>query len=464
MANLLRVPNRYEDLDVAFRGRLRPNIRLNEIVKYAFQAMEMQGGIRFLPIFGSSGAGKTCATMELATHLPEVKVVSLDRNDISSRESLFLRIDREKRLDPSVPVIAVIDQFEEAVATLENIPTTFVETLSLLDRGELRRSPTLFIWLTTSTEFQSLLVDATRRNRRLLLMHDFEIKGPEKNEWPSIIDETFAAHNLDQPLSDYQVLEGDIVDISHDVETIGDALTSITEMISDHTRQLQDISEYQVVMVWPVTDLARIVRIQQFTDPRQGYKVDWSAFYRHLSKKDKDTLQLHELNRARLYFDLRLVPIPAADLYPICQNLDAKEFNIQKSYREHIRGTHLFSILNGTWDPEKYSPLRERDSRRAESAREWYPSVTKQPTAIAKRLAQCLTELGLHSAIEQDITTNYSSVRADILTKRSGATQDKVLIELKCYSPSNTMASTICSQIRTTLKRHAQLAGFMRRA
>ena len=78
----LRLPSRYEDLDTAFRGRLKPNQSLISIVKRAFASMEISGGIRFLPVFGQSGSGKTSAALEIGTHLPELYVEQLPREAV----------------------------------------------------------------------------------------------------------------------------------------------------------------------------------------------------------------------------------------------------------------------------------------------------------------------------------------------------------------------------------------------
>jgi hypothetical protein len=78
----------------------------------------------------------------------------------------------------------------------------------------------------------------------------------------------------------------------------------------------------QVVMLWPVTDATRISRIANFTHPREGYQLDWNAWYRELSRPDREQLPHEAYNRARLYFDMRLVPIAAADLRPLCRSLD----------------------------------------------------------------------------------------------------------------------------------------------
>lgn len=80
-------------------------------------------------------------------------------------------------------MIPIIDQFEENVAGKENIPTQFVEFISLFDRNELKNIPTIFIWLTTSKDFQTSLVTATSRNKRILLDEKFEIIGPKKEQW-----------------------------------------------------------------------------------------------------------------------------------------------------------------------------------------------------------------------------------------------------------------------------------------
>ena len=90
-----KLPSRYEDLDVVFRGRLRPDQQLIAAVKAAHQAMNINGGIRFLPIFGKSGSGKTSSASELGTHLPEVRVASLPRVAIDSAELLRAFLRRE---------------------------------------------------------------------------------------------------------------------------------------------------------------------------------------------------------------------------------------------------------------------------------------------------------------------------------------------------------------------------------
>lgn len=124
---------------------------------------------------------------------------------------------------------------------------------------------------------------------------------------------------------------------------------------------------------------------------------------------------------------------------------------------------HIFSIIKGTWDPSTYTPLRERESERANAARSWYESVTSKPTAIGKRLAKTFKELGLTADHEQTISSSHGKVRADILVIRDGFTPQNAIIELKAFSPDNTMPSSICEQIRITLRRHAQFAGFLER-
>ncbi len=210
----IRLPSRYEDLDTAFRGRLKPNQPLIEKVKQAFVSMDVSGGIRFLPIFGKSGSGKTSAALEVGTHLPDLYVSQLPREAVEDPAYLKQAIENMRRLAKGRRLVAVIDQFEEVSVQRTAIPSNFVETLSLLDRSDLRNEKILFIWLTTSREFQNELAAATTRNKRILIDGTFEIEGILKNDWPSIIEETFQFHNQDKTLSDYQILEIDITELS----------------------------------------------------------------------------------------------------------------------------------------------------------------------------------------------------------------------------------------------------------
>lgn len=459
----IRLPSRYEDLDPAFRGRLRPNGPLIEQVQRAYKSMQVSGGIRFLPIFGRSGTGKSSAAFELATHLPEAKVVSISRQAIENRERLESEVRGFRRgMTPQQLLVAVIDQYEEAVADRGNIPTAFVEALALLDRGELRSLPVVFLWLTTSQEFQAHLANATGRNRRILVSADFELLGPSREDWPQIIEETFRFHNQDRDLADYEVLDSDLKAIALSAESLGDAIQAAGERLFAYTRTLHDLSAYLVVMLWPVTDGLRIQRIQQFTDPRQGYKLEWNAWYRGLNADDQRQLPLREYNRARLYFDMRIVPIAAADLEPLCRDLSNDVDPLHKTYLERFEKTHLFAIVAGQWNPDVYSPLRERDSRRAEEAREWYETVTANPVGLGKRIARVLRELGQKADHEQTLESPHGRVRADVLLPKVAPTRT-VIVELKAYSAENTMPSTIIGAVQTTLRRHAQFAGFLGR-
>ncbi len=459
----LRLPSRYEDLDTAFRGRLRPNQSLIAMVKQAFSSMEISGGIRLLPVFGQSGSGKTSASLEIGTHLPELHVEKLPREAVEDAGALRSVLDETLHRAKNRRLVAVIDQYEEVAAQRTAIPSAFVETLSLLDRNRDRRDPVLFIWLTTSRQFQSELANATSRNKRILVAGDFEIASVKRDDWPSIIQETFQFHNQERALSDYEVLEVDLDEISYEAGTLGSAIEDTGTRLAKYATTLHDLSTYQIVMLWPVTDGLRISRIQQFTDPRQGYKLDWNAWYRQLNSDDQAQLPLREYNRARLYFDVRLVPIAAADIYPLCRDLKSDTFEPGMSYLERFQNTHFYSIVSGRWSSENYAPLRERESQRAEQARAWYQTVTTEPTALGKRLAKCLTKLGIPSNYEQTLTSPHGKVRADLLIDRTPVVPPSVIVEMKAYSPENTMPSTIASSVLTTLKRHAQFAGFIAR-
>lgn len=256
--------------------------------------MQISGGIRFLPVYGRSGAGKSSAARELATHLPEAKVLELTRSAIISESQLLEEIrDARGRRDHPELLIAVVDQYEENVADSSSVPSKFVERLSLLDRGELKDIPVLFLWLTTSMEFQQDLVSATTRNERILLEGNFELEGPNDSEWAEIVEETFAFHNQQQPLADFEVLRENIEQVADSSPTLGATIERVGGLLAGHNSQLQDLSQYQVVMLWPVTDGLRITRVSGFTNARDGYKLDWNAFYSGIERgRPSDTTPL----------------------------------------------------------------------------------------------------------------------------------------------------------------------------
>lgn len=459
----INLPSRYEDLDAAYRGRLEPNRELISVIDKASKSMRISKGIRFLPLYGESGSGKSSASRELSTHMPEVICAELEHDEVESREALTSKIKSLHERNPGKLLVCVVDQYEENVAGKEKIPTQFVEHLSLLDRGELRNIPVIFIWLTTSTDFRDMLVRATSRNRRILLDSNFNISGPDKNEWPKIIEETFSFHNSEASLSDYEIIQNDLVDIGLDSSTIGEAIEMVGIKLGEQIDSLQNISDYQVVLLWPVSDGLRNQRVLQFSKARDGYKLNWDAWYTELNGDDRRTLPLHEFNRTRLYFDFRIIPIRAADLHKLCLDLQDDEKKLAKTYLDRFAKTHFYHVISDNWNNYEYSPVRERESQRSTEAKDWYETVTTSPTALGKRIAKILTECGLQSEYEYDIKTEYSLVRADVFISTDDKVKPKKIVEIKAYSAENTMPSTIKDQIKVTLRRHAQLAGFLSR-
>ena len=162
----ISLPSRYEDLEEAYRSRLVPNADLNQLVQKAIKSMSISGGIRFLPIYGKSGSGKSCASREINRHLPETHVFLLTRDEIEDGDKLLARVNKERQNDARC-FIGVIDQFEEQVSGKENIPSQFIEKISIFDRSHLKNVPVLFVWLTTNRDFQSKLQESTSRNQYL---------------------------------------------------------------------------------------------------------------------------------------------------------------------------------------------------------------------------------------------------------------------------------------------------------
>lgn len=457
-----RLPSRYEDLDEAFRSRLRPNSLLLDAVKKAYASIKVSGGIRFLPVYGKSGCGKSCATLELNSHLPECKVIKLPREAVANHRSIEKLIPREhERLGSPNLLITIVDQYEEQVVQRTEIPSQFIEALSLFDRGQFRNLPTLFLWLTTSREFRDLLVVATRRNSRILVEPNFELQGLPKEDWPVIIEETFRFHNSDEPLANYEILTEDLGRAVVDSDTLGTTIENLALQIAALGENLQDLSEYMVIMLWPCTDAHRVTLISSFTDAQNGYRLDWDKWYRELSKDDRAKLPFKAFNRARLYFDMRLIPIAAADLHQLCLEMDNEAFTLQHSYLESFSRTHLFSIINESWNPDSFTALRIFDSNRSKNAKEWYESVTIEPTKLGKRIAKIFRELGMNARHEVSIASPTSQLRADVFIDRPVHPKSKVILELKAYNTKNTNPSGIRSAIRTTFKRHARFAGFL---
>jgi adenylate kinase family enzyme len=459
----ISLPSRYEDLDEAFRGRLEPNRPLLDEIQSGIKSIEINKGIRFLPIFGESGSGKSCASREIDRHLPATHVFVLERNEIENDLALKERISTEKRLNDGKYLIAVVDQFEESVKGKEDIPTQFVEKISILDRTEFKDLPLIFLWLTTDRNFQKNLERATSRNSRLLLSGDFTIVGPPRADWLRIISDTFSFHNKDAPLADYGIVEQDIEKQCKVSNTVGEALEQVGRKLAESIPSIQNLSDYRVILVWPVADGTRMQRVLQFTRPKEGYLLNCDAWLREFNDMDKKTLPMREYNRTRLYFDMRLVPLRVAEIHKLCADLENDNVVFGKTYLDWFKNTHLFQIISGSWDSYDYSPVRERESKRSKEAKIWYDNTTKKPVLIGKRLSKVISELGEDAVYEKEIPSPYSKVKVDIYIEESERNSKRQIIELKVFSSENTMPSSIRDQIKTTLRRHAQFAGFLQK-
>jgi hypothetical protein len=66
----MRLPSCYEDLDVAYRGKLTNNQTLNAAVPISIRPMRVNGGIRFLTTYRISQLSQSSAASELAPPVP----------------------------------------------------------------------------------------------------------------------------------------------------------------------------------------------------------------------------------------------------------------------------------------------------------------------------------------------------------------------------------------------------------
>lgn len=221
-----------------------------------------------------------------------------------------------------------------------------------------------------------------------------------------------------------------------------------------------------MILIWPCADTTRHQRITQFTLPREGYKLNWDAFTRELNDSDRSQLPLHEYNRTRLYFDVRLVPLKVADLYKLCTDLDKDNPDFGNTYLDWFKRTHFYQLAAGIWNQANYNPARDvEDSKRATEAEAWYNSgITQNPVKLSKRIARILSALGLSADYEKELSSHYSTIKADIFCSPIPQNDKKIIIEMKAFSSENTMPSTIKEQIKITLRRHAQFAGFISRS
>ena len=201
----------------------------------------------------------------------------------------------------------------------------------------------------------------------------------------------------------------------------------------------------------------------QFANPRDGYTFNWDYWFSQLNNEDRKQLPLHDYNRTRLYFDFRVIPIRVADLHKLCLELDNATPKLAKTYLSRFKQTHFYHVVSGNWSEYDYNPVRERESERASEASEWYKTVTDKPVLLGKRISYILNQCGLKSQYEYAIETEFGNVRADVFVNKTDRVDRDLLLELKVFSAENTMPSSIKDAIKSTMRKYAQLAGFIGR-
>ena len=72
-------------------------------------------------------------------------------------------------------------------------------------------------------------------------------------------------------------------------------------------------------------------------------------------------------------------------------------------------------------------------------------------------------QLGVDATHEEMITSPHGKVRADVLVVRDNTAPQNAIVEMKVFSPTNTIPSSICDAVKVTMRRHAQFAGFLAR-
>ena len=153
-----------------------------------------------------------------------------------------------------------------------------------------------------------------------------------------------------------------------------------------------------------------------------------------------------------------------ADLHGICLQLHDPTYVPTRSKLRQLQNTHFYRVLAGASETTVFGTLREwQKSQRLDNAKAWYETVTGKPVAVGERLARCLSQISFPSQHEYDVQTRHATVRTDVMAKRPSGNQDKVLIELKLFSSGQTTPANIRDEIRRTLRKYAQLAGYLPR-
>ena len=104
------------------------------------------------------------------------------------------------------------------------------------------------------TSIESMLAEKPEAEKRKIslkqwldLLHVTEAKE-EHRIW---IEETFRFHNSDKPLANYGILVEDLGRTVVDSDTLGTTIENLAPKIAEFDENLQDLSEYLVIMLWP---------------------------------------------------------------------------------------------------------------------------------------------------------------------------------------------------------------------
>lgn len=239
MSDLITIPNRFESLQAAFGGEIKPLIVSNEDDLQAFirmreQARVQNGGLLTF-LLGTSGVGKTTSVHSASINLPDVFAPVLTvLPEIAYREAAAW-IDNNLPPSSSKATLVLFDGRE--VSDDEVGLRQFLSSLNQILR---RRPDVVFCWPTTDSSWHEKIRDIARTiggQNFAPAEGDHNIQGPPPGEWPNVLERLLI--QFGKTYDDIGVASDLVGEVCAQSSTVGDFLTKIGSIIADRISKVR---------------------------------------------------------------------------------------------------------------------------------------------------------------------------------------------------------------------------------
>lgn len=324
----LILPDSFEDVKYELNNKLEKMMEFvvpvqNSEMEIAFIAKSIRNAGKLLLMHGIPGVGKSTFIQSLKwrSHMPIKEVVNLDATEFSMQESKLVQIIEKIKDIVETNNISVNQNgvFTIVIDYLESIQEETAESKKAFFRdlnGLLRKNPIFIIWPVTEQQDVEDIKSHSKAVSGTLFYRGKEVlafKGPEKDEFPSILKNTISVLNTGYIYSDFQLTESDFVNVLGLLKdrgndfTLRDYIIEIRQLWFEKTNRIKEImnSIPKPTEVWFIFSMPEAEQIvAQFVRKSKNVEECWDAYHSKLDEYIHDNQKALYWNSNRLQLAL----------------------------------------------------------------------------------------------------------------------------------------------------------------